>query len=116
LLDKPTIPIFHCTNFCILLIFLPIFQEKNLKDKYMPTKATLQIDKDLLEQAQSIAKKKKSNLSTLVSNYLINLIRMEQKDVPQTPVLREISGIIKTDASLDSLVDEYRAHIENKHS
>jgi hypothetical protein len=85
------------------------------KDLIMSTKATLRIDKDLLEQAELISKKKKSSLSTIVSDYLAALIKMDQKSEPKTPVLREISGILKADGSPDSLISDYHAYLKKKY-
>jgi len=81
----------------------------------MQKKLTLEIDQNLIERARLFARKKKSSLSRLVSDYLRSLVTLEQEEEIRSPVLNEISGILQSDKTVDAMMTDYRARLEKKY-
>jgi hypothetical protein len=63
-----------------------------------PTKLTIRVDKDLLEESKRYAREHNTTLTRLVSEFPRHLSR--QDDVlPDAPTVRRLSGILPQDAS-----------------
>ena len=69
----------------------------------MNTKLTLTIEKEVIEIAKEYAKDKGQSLSEMVENYFklitVNKGKVEPKQL--SPKVRELRGIIKTEAAID---------------
>ena len=81
----------------------------------MDAKLTLKLDKDIIHRAKLYAREKNSSLSSLVENYFIFLTdRNEVKVTEITPLVKELSGIIKVDENFN-LKEEYGKHLMEKY-
>ena len=73
------------------------------------TKLTLRIEKPVIESAKDYAQHHHTSLSRLVAEFLRSL--KIATDVPSTPLLDDLSGILPPDASLA----EYHRRLEEKY-
>jgi len=73
------------------------------------TKLTLRIEKPIIESAKEYAQYHNTTVSRLVAEFLRSLKVAE--NIPHTPILEELSGILPGDASLG----EYKAYLEEKY-
>jgi hypothetical protein len=73
------------------------------------TKLTLRIEKPIIETAKDYAQHHHTTLSRLVAEFL-NSLKIEA-DVPASPILKELSGILPADTSLE----EHQAYLEEKY-
>ncbi|MEQ8417773.1 MAG: DUF6364 family protein [Imperialibacter sp.] len=67
----------------------------------MKTKLTLNLDKEVIEQAKLYAKAHKVSLSKLIESYLLSLMDRSSKAGEITPLVRSLSGVIKIDNDFD---------------
>lgn len=81
----------------------------------MDTKLTLRIDDKLIRQAKEAARSKGVSLSRIVEDYFRSLAVRKEKEVPESPVLSEISGILSTGMGTKRLQAEYRKHLQEKY-
>ena len=81
----------------------------------METKLTLRIDEEIIQSAKIYAKKNKTSVSKIVSNYLNSLTHLEKKDYPISPIIKELSGIIPSDVDISGLIPEYYSYLQEKH-
>jgi hypothetical protein len=79
------------------------------------TKLTLRLDEKVINKAKKAAKIKGVSLSKLVSDYFQSVALHQKKEIVETPVLSEISGILSSKADSKKLFREYRKHIEEKY-
>lgn len=63
----------------------------------MNTKLTLNLDKDIIDEAKTYAKSHKVSLSKLVENYLNSLTRDSKKKSSVSPLVESLTGIIPSD-------------------
>jgi len=81
----------------------------------MDKKLTLKLDKEVIENAKSYAKKKHQSLSKLVGNYFDYLSRVEEtSDFDFSALVRELSGVIDLKKGFD-LDKEYLGYIVEKY-
>ena len=80
----------------------------------MYTKLTLNVDKDIIEQAKAYARSQKISLSRLIESYLASLISKEKDTIEITPFVESLSGIIHLDKDYD-VRKEYSDHLSRKH-
>ncbi|MCP4137610.1 MAG: hypothetical protein GY754_41970 [bacterium] len=81
----------------------------------MESKLTLKLDKDVVEQAKLYAQQKNISLSKMVERYFKSLI--EEKSMMNkkyTPLVKELSGIIKLDDDDDNR-EEYTDFLIEKY-
>lgn len=80
----------------------------------MNTKLTLNLDKSIIDEAKSYAKKNQVSLSKLIENYLNSLVSTNQKKTTRiSPLVESLTGIISSE------VDErksYRDYLSEKYS
>ncbi|MDZ7781125.1 MAG: DUF6364 family protein [Gemmatimonadota bacterium] len=73
-------------------------------------KLTLSVDEQVIERARRYSTRHNTSISQLVTSYL------RQLDAPSEPTLapwvRRLRGILPSDTS----VEDYRRHLEQKHS
>jgi hypothetical protein len=82
----------------------------------MNVKLTLNLNKDIIEQAKQYARDKNQSLSSLVQNYFLFLAEKSQVDeIEISPIVKELSGIIKLDNDFD-FKEEYGSYIIEKYT
>lgn len=74
------------------------------------TKLTVRVDERALAGAKQYAEDHNTSLSRLISEFLAQL-RPEQPAMPNTPMLRKLTGILSAEAS----VEDHRAHRVRKY-
>ena len=79
----------------------------------MNTKLTLNIEKEIIEEAKIYAKSHQVSLSKLIENYLNSLTRETKKQLSVSPLVESLTGIIPND--YDEKKD-YRNYIDQKYS
>lgn len=79
----------------------------------MSTKLTLNLNKDVIEEAKSYAKTHQTSVSKLVENYLNSLTRPSKKKSAVSPLVESLTGIIPSD--YDERKD-YRDYIDKKYT
>lgn len=78
----------------------------------MQTKLTLRLERELIEQAKKIARRRGKSLSKMVSDYFRTLETVNKEDQELAPLTRSLQGILRG-SSLDER--DYRRHLEEKH-
>lgn len=78
----------------------------------MSTKLTLNLNKEIIEEAKSYAKSHQTSLSKLIENYLSSLTRVSKKKSPVSPLVESLTGIIPSE--YDEKKD-YREYIDEKY-
>ena len=82
----------------------------------MNTKLTLNVNKDIVEQAKKYAQMNKQSVSALVQNYLTFITEDKSLDnIEISPTVKELAGIITIDDLYD-IKEEYRKHILEKYT
>lgn len=80
----------------------------------MNTKLTLNLDKNVIEQAKSYAKTNRVSLSQLIENYLDSLTRESEQKTNVSPLVESLTGVIP-DGGYDEQ-NEYRNYLSEKYS
>ena len=81
----------------------------------MNTKLTLSLNKDIIQQAKTYAKKHNISLSFLIENYLQKIIAEYQgKTTTKGSIVNELSGIINLSEN-DNLKDNYADYLTEKY-
>ncbi len=80
----------------------------------MNTKLTLNLDKDIIEEAKSYARKNKVSLSKLIENYLNSLTKSSSKTKKISPLVESLTGIIPNE-NMDER-GNYRDYLTEKYS
>ena len=88
----------------------------------MGTKLTLRLDETLIKNAKRLAKTRKVSLSRMVSVYFKSISAQQKKEVIDSPILSEITGILSLKvgttrfrADNKKLLKSYKRHIEDKY-
>ena len=79
----------------------------------MNTKLTLNLKKDIIEEAKKYASSHRVSLSKLIEIYLQSLTRETKKKSPISPLVESLTGIIPD--NYDKRKD-YRSYIDQKYS
>lgn len=79
----------------------------------MNTKLTLNLDKDIINEAKTYAKKHQVSLSKLIENYLNSLTRESKIKSSVSPLVESLTGIIPNDYDERN---DYRNYINKKYS
>jgi dsDNA-specific endonuclease/ATPase MutS2 len=66
-----------------------------IREQAMNAKLTLRLDKEVIEQAKVFSQKHHKSLSKLVENYLRQITRSAPEKEWITPLVAELSGLIK---------------------
>jgi hypothetical protein len=80
----------------------------------MNTKLTLNLDKDVIEQAKSYAKDHKVSLSKLIENYLDSLTTRSDKKTKISPLVESLTGVIPNENHEDR--KDYQEYLAKKYS
>lgn len=67
----------------------------------MQSKLTISIDKNLIEQAKILAKKKGRSLSDLIESYLKVVVRKEESAVEISQDIKKLQGSVKLPADFN---------------
>jgi MoxR-like ATPase len=78
------------------------------------TKLTLRLERDLIERAKKIARRRGKSVSKMVADYFraLDTVDKEDQDVAVGPLTRSLQGILR-DSGLDER--DHRRHLEEKH-
>ncbi|HBG07427.1 MAG TPA: hypothetical protein DDY22_18195 [Geobacter sp.] len=81
----------------------------------MQVKLTLSLEKDVIEHAKEFSRRQHKSLSKLVENYLRQITANASDKEAITPLVSDLSGVIKPDAAekrkadyTDYLAEKYR--------
>ncbi|MCM2357713.1 MAG: DUF6364 family protein [Geobacteraceae bacterium] len=80
----------------------------------MNAKLTLSLEKEIIEQAKEFSRKQHKSLSKLVENYLRQITRSTPQSESITPLVAELSGLIKPDRA-KRRKDEYADYLAEKY-
>lgn len=80
----------------------------------MNSKLTLQLNKDVIEQAKEYAKAQNTSLSKLIENILGKLIT-DQHESELSPLVKSLSGIIDLPEDYD-YKDDYADYLSEKYA
>ena len=81
----------------------------------MTTKLTLSLDQEVIKRAKKFAKNNRISLSVLVENYFRFLTEKKYpKDEKISPMVRELSGIVKIPDRIDTK-EEYVKYLTEKY-
>ena len=80
----------------------------------MNTKLTLNLDKNVIEQAKSYAKTNRVSLSQLIENYLDSLTRESEQKPSVSPLVESLTGVIPNGGYDEQ--KEYRDYLSEKYS
>ena len=79
----------------------------------MYTKLTLNLNREIIEDAKTYARSQSVSLSKLIENYLHSLTRESKKESTVSPLVESLTGIIPNDLNER---EEYRDYIDQKYS
>ena len=81
----------------------------------MDTKLTLNVDKNVIEQAKEYAKDHQISLSRLIESYLSSLVAKNDRKIEITPLVESLSGVIELENDFnykesftDYLIEKYK--------
>lgn len=80
----------------------------------MDTKLTLSMDKEIIDAAKELARKRNTSLSNLIENYLVSLTRKKEDEAEISPLVKSLSGVLKLDKKSDRK-QQYADHLANKY-
>ena len=80
----------------------------------METKLTLKLDKDVIDKAKRYAQSRNTSLSRMVEKYFHSITDLKNSNNKYSPVVKELSGIIKTKID-DDLRDNYTDFLIEKY-
>ncbi len=67
----------------------------------MQTKLTISLDRQVIEQAKIMAKKKGRSLSEMIENYLKVLVKKDASEVEISADIKKLQGSVKLPADLN---------------
>lgn len=79
----------------------------------MNTKLTLNLNKEIIEEAKTYAKSQSVSLSKLIENYLNSLTRTSKNHSKVSPLVESLTGIIPSEYDEKN---DYRDYIDQKYS
>ena len=79
----------------------------------MNTKLTLNLDKEIINEAKIYAKSHSVSLSKLIENYLNSLTQKSKEKSSVSSLVESLTGIIPNDYEER---DDYRSYIDKKYS
>jgi hypothetical protein len=81
----------------------------------MGTKLTLRLEDAVIKNAKKAARTKGISLSRMVSDYFKAISSQRKRDMFESPVLAELSGILSTKSDEKKLFKTYKKHLEEKY-
>ena len=79
----------------------------------MNTKLTLNLDKEIIDEAKTYAKSHRISLSKLIENYLNSLTKQTKPKSTVSPLVESLTGIIPNDYDEK---EDYRNYIDKKYA
>ncbi|WP_027378082.1 DUF6364 family protein [Kaistella palustris] len=80
----------------------------------MNTKLTLNLNKNIIEQAKEYARENEVSLSKLIESYLHSLIKKEANAKKVSPLVQSLTGVIPLSGGESE--EEYYAYLNKKYS
>lgn len=80
----------------------------------MNTKLTLNLDKNIIEEAKSYAKENKLSLSKLIESYLGSLTKSSAKSQKISPLVESLTGVIPDEGTEERA--DYRDYLNEKYT
>ena len=81
----------------------------------MNSKLTLNLNKNIIENAKDYAKDNRTSLSKLIENYLNSLTTKNNKEFKVSHLVESLTGIIPNESEEKSK-DDYYEYLNKKHS
>ena len=81
----------------------------------MNAKLTLKLDNKVIARAKKYAKKRHPSLSKMIESYLDSVNREDSSGIEITPLVENLSGVIKLPADYDHMKD-YTDYLDQKYS
>ncbi len=81
----------------------------------MNAKLTLKLDNKVIDRAKKYAKKRNTSLSKMIESYLDSVTREDSSGIEITPLVENLSGVIKLPADYDHRKD-YTDYLDQKYS
>ncbi|MBM4341510.1 MAG: antitoxin [Deltaproteobacteria bacterium] len=81
----------------------------------MATKLTLRLDENIIRNAKHAARVRGVSLSQMVSGYFQAVSTGKRGKIEATPVLAEISGVLRPKTDAKKLLGNYRKHVVEKY-
>ena len=81
----------------------------------MSTKLTLRLDDKLINNAKKAARSRGVSLSKMVGDYFNTISSQQKKEIQESPVLSEISGILPPRTDVKKLIKSHKRHLEEKY-
>jgi len=81
----------------------------------MNAKLTLKLDDKVIDRAKKYAKKRNTSLSKMIESYLDSVTREDSSGIEITPLVKNLSGVIKLPADYDHRKD-YTDYLDQKYS
>ena len=81
----------------------------------MSTKLTLRLDEKLINNAKKAARSRGVSLSKMVGDYFNTISSQQKKEIQESPVLSEISGILPPRTDMKKLIKSHKRHLEEKY-
>lgn len=79
----------------------------------MNTKLTLNLDKEIIDEAKKYAKSNKLSLSKLIENYLQSITYKKKENIKVSPLVESLTGIIPSEESTSK--EDYINYIDKKY-
>ncbi len=80
----------------------------------MNTKLTLNLDRKVIERAKKYARGRSTSVSKMTERYLRAIVEEKTEEISYSPIVEELSGIIKLDNKLNTR-DEYTNFLIEKY-
>ena len=82
----------------------------------MNTELTIQLEDNLIHEAETYARVKNVSLSEMIESYLrlITSVKQPKKDVEITPLVKSLSGVMDLPLEFDYRI-EYKEHLAQKY-
>ncbi|MEE9463076.1 MAG: DUF6364 family protein [Bacteroidales bacterium] len=81
----------------------------------MNAKLTLKLDNKVIARAKKYAKKRNTSLSKMIESYLDSVTSEDSSGIEITPLVENLSGVIKLPADYDHRKD-YTDYLDQKYS
>ncbi len=81
----------------------------------MNAKLTLKLDNKVIDRAKKYAEKRNTSLSKMIESYLDSVTREDSSGIEITPLVENLSGVIKLPADYDHRKD-YTDYLDQKYS
>lgn len=81
----------------------------------MNAKLTLKLDNKVIDRAKKYAKKRNTSLSKMIESYLDSVTSEDSSGIEITPLVENLSGVIKLPADYDHRKD-YTDYLDQKYS